>query len=46
MLNLEFELGGIQPGHQRFTNDGCRTSFVSTQRVTEHAYHWGFQSTG
>ena len=41
MLNLEFEVGGIQPCHQRFTNDGCRTSFVNTQRVTENAFSTG-----
>ena len=41
MLNLEFELGGIQPSHQRFTSDGCRTSFASTQRVTENAFSTG-----
>ena len=41
MLNRKFELGGIQPSHQRFTNDGCRTSFVSTQHVTENAFSTG-----
>ena len=41
MLNLKFELGGIQPSHQRLTNNGCRTSFVSTQRVTENAFITG-----
>ena len=38
MPNLKLEFGGLQPSHQRFTNDGCRTSFVSTKRVTEKAF--------
>ena len=27
--------------HQRFTNDGCGTSFVSSKRVTEIAFSIG-----
>ena len=41
MLNLNFELGGIQPSQQRYSNDDCRTSFVSTQLVTENAFSTG-----